>query len=208
MVLDTRGHDIPSGNDGWGYAQDMTVFSRSINSVRTEATLVSAQSAADEMTSDDLDPIGTVWWVTAEAALYVYHGGGFARVSDDRSGTEWTELALTNDFQAYGGGVDTTPRYKVSRDGVVTLTGAITPASNAVGEEIQGTTGSRNAVLLPAAIRPTNPYALHQINQGSQDAVWLSQYDADAGQMGVARYRGSGTASAGTWLPFSITYQV
>ena len=116
--------------------------------------------------------------------------------------TGWLPLPLHANVVVYGAGTD--PIYRVVGS-TVTITGAVKPKDAAAAALLDGSTGLVIADL-PVAIQPTgNDYQLYSICQGSNDDNWLLSYSG--GQLKGARYR-TGTPSASTWMPFSITYNI
>ena len=113
----------------------------------------------------------------------------------------WIYPSIASAFAMYG--TDTAanqPRYR--KDGrMVEVRGIVTPASDLAGG---------NTIVpiftLPNGYRPNSP--IYVICQGSGNCVWLLRVNTD-GEVGFSRYRNgnaAATATAGTWLPFQVTY--
>lgn len=116
----------------------------------------------------------------------------------------WVYPALTSNFDIYNNDTNNRPRYR--KDGrVVEVRGIVTPTATLAGS---------NDILnifneaLPVGYRPNS--AIYVICQGSGVCMWLLRIASD-GTVGFSRYRSGPNlqaATAGTWLPFQVTYIV
>lgn len=110
----------------------------------------------------------------------------------------WVNLTLGSEFVQYGSG--NMVRYrKIGK--IVEVRGIVKPAV-----DIAGGTDMHTIATLPSGARPAEP--LYTICQGSSNCTWLLRVN-NTGSIDFSRYRNGGTtatASAGTWLPFQMTF--
>lgn len=117
---------------------------------------------------------------------------------------KWVNLTIANGFKLYNDNAKAQPKYKVCGS-VVTVTGALSPSAAITSNATPMTI----ATGIPSEYCPQ--YTQYAICQGSGMAHWLLSVDTD-GKLTMARY-GTATAltdttvGAGTWLPFTLTYQ-
>lgn len=114
----------------------------------------------------------------------------------------WIYPTLNSKFSTYGGANTADNIVKYKRDGrLVEIRGAVTPAA-----DIAGSTTQYPIFTLNAGYRPDSP--IFVICQGTGNCLWLMRINDD-GEVAFSRYRNGGsnaTASAGTWLPFHVTF--
>lgn len=110
----------------------------------------------------------------------------------------WVNLTLGSEFAQYGTG--NAVRYR-KIGSMVEVRGIVKPVA-----DIAGGTDMHTIATLPSGARPVE--SLYTICQGSSNCTWLLRVNTD-GVLGFSRYRNGGTtatASAGTWLPFQLTF--
>lgn len=132
----------------------------------------------------------------ASAYERTYYGGTWG----DWYGA-WMYPTLGSEFQMYGTSeADNRVRYR--KDGrIVELRGAVTPIN-----DIAGGTEQHVICSLPNGYRPNSP--IYILCQGSSNCIWLLRVNTN-GNVEFSRYRNgetTTTATAGTWLPFQVTY--
>lgn len=113
----------------------------------------------------------------------------------------WKTATLKSGFKAYSDNGELIPEYR--RVGkFVEIRGVITPTSDIDAG------GSANIFTLPAGYRPSE--YVYKLCQGSGRHVWMLTINSADGIVSFARYGTSGyeVASAGTWLPFNVTFLV
>lgn len=119
----------------------------------------------------------------------------------------WIYPTLTSTFAMYGTDASANqPRYR--KDGrMVEVRGIVTPTA-----DIPGSTGNYTIFTLPNGYSPSSP--IYVTCQGSGTATWMLRVNTD-GKVDFSRYRNGNTwaaalapngSSAGTWLPFQVTY--
>lgn len=119
----------------------------------------------------------------------------------------WNYPTLTSAFAMYGTDASANqPRYR--KDGrMVEVRGIVTPTA-----DIPGSTENYTIFTLPNGYRPSSP--IYVTCQGSGTATWMLRVNTD-GKVDFSRYRNGNTwaaalapngSSAGTWLPFQVTY--
>ena len=111
----------------------------------------------------------------------------------------WINATLNTKFAKYG---ETDTKYRKCGS-IVEIRGYVTPAS-----DIAGGTDIHTIFTLPEGYRPES--ALYALCQGSSNCTWLLRVNTN-GDVGFSRYRNGDTtttASAGTWLPFQLTFIV
>ncbi len=114
----------------------------------------------------------------------------------------WSYATLNSKFSAYDTASDADTRVKYRKDrGIVEIRGVVTPSS-----DIAGSTTIHEIFTLPDGYKPDAPIFI--VCQGSGNCTWLLRVNTD-GEVGFSRYRNGGTtttATAGTWLPFQVTF--
>lgn len=114
----------------------------------------------------------------------------------------WIYPTLNSKFSPYDSTSDADTRVKYRKDrGIVEIRGVVTPSS-----DIAGSTTIYPIFTLPDGYKPDAPIFI--VCQGSSNCTWLLRVNTD-GEVGFSRYRNGGstaTASAGTWLPFQVTF--
>lgn len=113
----------------------------------------------------------------------------------------WIYLTMSSNFAMYGSSEsDNLPRCR--KDGrLVEVRGIVTPSA-----DIEGSNTIYPIVTLPEGYRPSS--SIYSLCQGSNNGIWLLRV-ATNGEVGFSRYRNGGTtatATAGTWLPFQVTF--
>lgn len=115
---------------------------------------------------------------------------------------DWIYPAIGSEFSVYSNTGGSTPGCR--KDGrVVEVRGIVTPIS-----DIAGGTDMHTIFTVPAAYRPNSP--VYVMCQGSGNCTWLLRVNTD-GKVDFSRYRNGDTTTtvtAGTWLPFQVTYLV
>ena len=113
----------------------------------------------------------------------------------------WIYPTLESAFTWYGTS-EANSRVRCRKNGgIVELRGIVTPTA-----DIPGGNDNYNICVLPNGYRPSS--TIYTICQGSSNCVWLLRIESD-GEVGLSRYRNgnaSATATAGTWLPFQVTF--
>lgn len=112
----------------------------------------------------------------------------------------WKNLTLSSEFAAYS--ENTPPRYRVNGN-LVTVMGAVSPKTAFVANTTQKVFASG----IPAALRPTTPFAF--VCQGSGINRWVCGIATD-GTLTVSRYGTTEYVSVPTsaWLIFNCTYSI
>lgn len=115
----------------------------------------------------------------------------------------WIFPTLESGFTLYSSTAANQPKYR--KDGrMVEVRGIVSPTA-----DIAGSTTTYPIFTLPEGYRPNSP--IYTICQGTGNCTWLLRVNATDGEVGFSRYRNGGetaTASAGTWLPFQVTFLV
>ena len=135
--------------------------------------------------------------ITYERTYYTSAWGAW-QVRTPPYDSGWVNLTLGSEFVQYGTG--NAVRYR-KIGSMVEVRGIVKPAA-----DIAGSTDMHTIATLPSGARPVEP--LYTICQGSSNCTWLLRVNTD-GVLGFSRYRNGGTtatASAGTWLPFQLTF--
>lgn len=115
----------------------------------------------------------------------------------------WIHPTIGSEFAVYSAdGVSSAPACR--KDGrLVEVRGIVKPTV-----DIPGSTDMHTIFTVPDGYRPSDP--VYVTCQGSGSCVWLLRVNTN-GTVDFSRYRSgatSTTASAGTWLPFQVTYLV
>jgi uncharacterized repeat protein (TIGR02543 family) len=135
-----------------------------------------------------------------ERFYYTNAWGDWVRHETGDSG--WKIPTLTSKFSIYGSSADNDIKYrKIGK--MVEIRGIITPTA-----DITGGTDIHDMFTVDSGYRPST--SIYVLCQGSSNSVWLLRVTKD-GVVGFSRYRNgntSATATAGTWLPFQVTYFV
>ena len=119
------------------------------------------------------------------------------------SGDEWHNLTWADNFKCYNDNSLYQAKYKVCGN-VVTVKGVATPKADFTSTADSVTFASG----IPAKYRPD--FAQHAVCQGSGMNRWLLSVGSGGG-LTIARYgisESSKTCSAGSWLPFTLTYMI
>lgn len=116
----------------------------------------------------------------------------------------WIYPTIGSEFAVYASdGVGSKPACR--KDGrLVEVRGIVKPVV-----DIAGGTDMHTIITVPEGYRPNSP--VYTICQGSGNCTWLLRVNNSDGTVALSRYRNGGetaTASAGTWLPFQVTYLV
>lgn len=114
--------------------------------------------------------------------------------------TGWVDLSLGSEFKQYGTG--NSVRYRKIGD-IVEVRGIVSPVA-----DIAGGTDMHTIATLPEGARPVGPQ--YAMCQGSSNCTWLFRVN-HTGSLDFSRYRNGNTtttATAGTWLPFQMTFMV
>lgn len=135
-----------------------------------------------------------------ERFYYTSAWGEWVRHETGDSG--WKIPTLTSAFAMYGSSADNDIKYrKIGK--MVEIRGIVTPTA-----DIAGGTDIHDMFTVDSGYRPST--SIYVLCQGSSNSVWLLRVTKD-GVVGFSRYRNgntSATATAGTWLPFQVTYFV
>lgn len=112
----------------------------------------------------------------------------------------WVYPTIGSEFLVYSSDGGSAPACR--KDGrLVEVRGIVKPAA-----DIAGGTDMHTIFTVPAGYRPVSP--VYTICQGSGNCIWLLRVNT-SGTVDFSRYRNSNTtttATAGTWLPFQVTY--
>ena len=112
----------------------------------------------------------------------------------------WLYPAIESEFEAYSSTGDNLPACR--KDGrVVEIRGIVKPIN-----DIAYGTDMHKIITVPDGYRPST--TIYALCQGSGNCVWLLRVNTN-GAVELSRYRNGSTnttATAGTWLPFQITY--
>ena len=113
----------------------------------------------------------------------------------------WIYPTIGSEFAVYSSdGVSNAPSCR--KEGrLVEVRGIVKPAV-----DIAGSNDMHTIFTVPEGYRPKDP--IYAICQGSGSCIWLLRVNT-SGTVDFSRYRSGGTsttASAGTWLPFQVTY--
>lgn len=113
----------------------------------------------------------------------------------------WIYPTIASNFAMYGSS-ESANKPRCRKDGrLVEVRGIVTPVV-----DIAGSTTIYPIITLPEGYRPNSP--IYSLCQGSNNSVWLLRVETN-GEVGFSRYRNgsdTATATAGTWLPFQITF--
>lgn len=113
----------------------------------------------------------------------------------------WIYPTLTSNFSMYGTSTaDNQVRYRKNGQ-TVEVRGIVTPSS-----DIAYSTNVIPIFTLAEGYRPSSP--IYIMCQGSGNCVWFLRVTS-GGEVGFSRYRNGSTnttATAGTWLPFQVTF--
>lgn len=114
----------------------------------------------------------------------------------------WVDLTIADGFALYGDAVANQPKCKITGN-VVTVMGILAPET----EFTSSSTGVNIAGGIPEKMRPS--VNLQFVCHGSAMNRWCCSI-TKGGNVTISRYGTStaATVSAGTWLPFCVTYQV
>lgn len=115
----------------------------------------------------------------------------------------WIYPTIGSEFEVYASnGIGSKPCCR--KDGrVVEVRGIVKPTV-----DITYGTDMHTIITVPDGYKPNSP--IYTICQGSGNCTWLLRVDT-SGTVDFSRYRNGGTnttATAGTWLPFQVTYLV
>lgn len=114
----------------------------------------------------------------------------------------WVYPTIGSEFAIYSSDGGSAPACR--KDGrLVEVRGIVKPAV-----DIAGSTDMHTIMTVPAGYRPVSP--VYTICQGSNNCTWLLRVSSN-GAVDLSRYRNgntTATATAGTWLPFQVTYFV
>lgn len=112
----------------------------------------------------------------------------------------WIYPTIGSEFVIYSSDGGSAPACR--KDGrLVEVRGIVKPAV-----DIAGSTDMHTIMTVPAGYRPVSP--VYTICQGSNNCTWLLRVSSN-GAVDLSRYRNgntTATATAGTWLPFQVTY--
>lgn len=116
----------------------------------------------------------------------------------------WAYPTIGSEFAVYAAdGTSSKPAYR--KDGrLVEIRGIVKPVV-----DIAGSTDMHTIITVPEGYRPNSP--VYVVCQGSGNCTWLLRVNNSDGTVALSRYRNgdaTATASAGTWLPFQVTYLV
>ena len=116
----------------------------------------------------------------------------------------WVYPTIGSEFAVYASdGTSSKPGCR--KDGrLVEIRGIVKPVV-----DIAGGTDMHTIITVPEGYRPKSP--VYVVCQGSGNCTWLLRVNNSDGTVALSRYRNgdaTATASAGTWLPFQVTYLV
>ena len=127
------------------------------------------------------------------------HYGSWRQIAAEDD-TGWQTAALTSDFKLYASGSPV--RYR-RKNGVVTVTGIVSPASNT---NDLGSSTRVDMFTLPEGYRPVEDVIV--MCQGTSTAVWTFGVTT-SGTAFAARYRNGdayATPTTTAWMPFTVSF--